>query len=242
MNELLFYDLKKTFNFADSIVSRVVSELGQRIVTGGYSCGDKLDDEVCLSDHYDVELSVINDAIEILVSKGLLEKRGDKGVRVRDHSNWSLLDSDVLAWQASAPFRVNFWNRLMDLRLAIEPKACWCAAKRGTSTDLLHIKEAQERMGRAKNSIKDFVVTDALFHQSILRAADNELFLGFEGVVFSALISSYNRSDDITGENEYVLPFHLAVTDAILAQDAETAAARMEKLLTAVKQQLGNNW
>ncbi len=45
-------------------------------------------------------------------------------------------------------------------------------------------------MEEGSESIEDFVVADALFHRAVLRAANNELLLSMEGVIFSALLSS----------------------------------------------------
>ena len=149
------------------------------------------------------------------------------------------MDSDVLAWHLSAPVSEDFLRQLMDLRFDIEPKASYWVAKRGSADGLEQINQAQERMEQEKGSLEDFIVADASFHQSLLRVANNELLQALEGVIFSALISSIRLTNTDPRENEDSLPFHRAVTDAILMGDADSAESRMEKLLDDTRQRLG---
>lgn len=239
MNEMLFYDLKGSAGLTHSLSTQIARELGRRIVARSYGSGDLIEDEGALAGHYRVSRSVIRDAVKILVGKGLLEVRRGIGTRVRERTNWGLLDDDVLAWHQSAPPRPDFLRQLMDLRLVIEPKAARWAAERGTEEGHVIIRQAQDRMEQEKGSIQDFVVADALFHRSILRAANNELLRSFEGVIFSALLGSIRLTNRDPRENEESIPFHRAVTEAILNRNTELAETRMERLLGDTQQRLG---
>lgn len=239
MNEMMFYDLKESSGLTHSLATQIARELGRRIVAGAYGPGDLLEDESALEDRYQVSRSVVRDAVKILVGKGLLEVRRGIGTRVRQRSSWGLLDDDVLAWHQSAPPRPDFLRQLIDFRLVIEPKAARWAAERGSAEAIALIEAAQNRMEQEKGSIEAFVVADADFHRSILRAADNELLSAMEGVIFSALLDSIRLTNKDPRENEDSIPFHRAVCEAIVARDGARAERSMEKLLGDASHRLG---
>jgi len=238
MNEMLYYDLKEVSGLSPSLATQIAREIGRRIVAGSYQVGDLLEDESALATRYQVSRSVIRDAVKILVGKGLLEVRRGVGTRVRERLRWGLLDDDVLAWHQSAPPSAEFLKQLMDLRLVIEPKAARWAAERGTDEGHALIAAAQDRMEQEKGSIEEFVIADALFHRSVLRASNNELLLSMEGVIYSALLSSIRLTNSDPRENERSIPFHRAVTDQILKRHGAKAESQMEKLLADANRRL----
>ena len=241
MNEMMFYDLRQSPGLARSLSMQIASELGRRIVAGNYEPGTLVEDELALAERYHVSRSVIRDASKILVGKGLIEVRRGIGTKVRDRSHWGLLDDDVLAWHQSVAPNGDFLRQLMDLRQVIEPKAARWAAERGTEEDHEQIKLAQIQMEEEKGSIEDFIVADAQFHRSILRATNNELLCAMEGMIFSALLSSIRLTNRDPRENEKSIPFHRAVTDAILARDVKNSEKQMEKLLADANLRLNEN-
>ena len=238
MNELLYYDLKETSGLTPSLATQIAREIGRRVVAGSHEVGGLLEDEAALAARYQVSRSVIRDAVKILVGKGLLEVRRGIGTRVRERARWGLLDDDVLAWHQSAPPSADFLRQLMDLRLVIEPKAARWAAERGTEEGHTLIASAQARMEAEKGAIEDFVVADALFHRSILRAANNELLQAMEGVIYSALLDSIRLTNSDPRENEESIPFHRAVTDQIIRRNGQKAEDQMEKLLADAHRRL----
>ena len=239
MSELIFYDLKQIAGLAPSLSAQVSRELGRRIVSGTYAPGDLVEDEAALAERYKVSRSVIRDAVKILVGKGLLEVRRGIGTRVRSRANWGLLDDDVLAWYQSAPPNGEILRQLMDIRLVFEPKAARWAADRATDEERAQIGTAIERMEDETASVEDFVIADAVFHRSILRAAHNEFLAAMEGVIFSALLSSIRLTNRDPRENEDSIPFHREVYEAIAVQDGERAERVMEMLLGDAGRRLG---
>ncbi|MCP4380732.1 MAG: FadR family transcriptional regulator [Hyphomicrobiales bacterium] len=239
MSELTFYDLKQAAGLAPSLSTQVAREIGRRIVSGTYAPGDLVEDEGALATRYQVSRSVIRDAVKILVGKGLLEVRRGIGTRVRSRTSWGLLDDDVLAWYQSAPPNAEFLRQLMDIRKVFEPKAARWAAERGTDADIADIEAAVGRMEDEKGSIEDFVIADALFHRSILRAAQNEFLAAMEGVIFSALLSSIRLTNRDPRENAESIPFHREVYEAIAAHDGDRAEQVMENLLEDATRRLG---
>ena len=238
MNELIYYDLKQISGLTGSLASQVSRELGRRIVAGIYIENDLIEDENTLSKRYQVSRSVVRDAVKILVGKGLLEVRRGIGTRVKPRIEWVLLDNDVLAWHQSAPFRMDFFKKLMEIRLIIEPNAARWASERGNNEKIREIELAQKKMEDEKGSIEDFVIADAQFHQSIIRAADNEILESMEGVIFSALLNSIRITNKDPRDNTDSIPFHSAVTNAIVNRNPDLAELNMKKLLGDAEKRL----
>ena len=94
-------------------------------------------------------------------------------------------------------------------------------------------------MEQEKGAIEDFIVADALFHRAILRAANNELLLSMEGVIYSALLSSIRLTNADPRDNDKSITFHRAVTDQILQRNGVKAESRMERLLADANRRLG---
>jgi len=240
MNELLYYDLKDSVGVAPGLSMQVSRELGRRIVGGHYRESDLIEDETKLASRFGVSKSVIREAVKLLVGKGLLEVRRGSGTRVRRRASWALLDDDVLAWHLSVEPKPEFLRQLMDIRRMMEPKAAAWAAMAGTREAHAEIEAAQQRMEAGSQSIEDFVIADAMFHRAILRAANNEILLSMEGVIFSALLSSIRLTNSDPRENAGSLPFHRAVVNAIKARNADLAEAEMTAHLVDTNDRLEN--
>ena len=231
MNELMFYDLKSSAGLTPSLCSQVVKEMGRRIVSGRYPTGSLVDDETTLSDRYQVSRTVIRDAVKVLVGKGLLDVRRGIGTRVRERKDWQLLDDDVLAWQLSAPPDKSTLLQLMEIRQVFEPQAARWAAMRALPGQVEDIRIASEEMRASICDSDKFVVADARFHRSVLRAANNEFLSAMEGVIFSTLLSSIRLTNQDQHGSEESLPLHDEVYAAIVCNDEVKAENTMKFLL-----------
>ncbi|MEM6460726.1 MAG: FadR/GntR family transcriptional regulator [Pseudomonadota bacterium] len=240
MTELLYYDLKDASGVVPGLATQVCRELGRRIVAGHFSEGMLIDDENRLCERYGVSKSVVREAVKLLVGKGLLDVRRGSGTRVRRRASWNLLDDDVLAWHQGIEPKPEFLRQLMDVRQMVEPNAAGWAAGTATVDQIERIRKAQSDMERAA-SIQDFVVADALFHRSILRASNNELLTAMEGVIFSALLSSIKiTNDDPLDNRERSLPLHREILKAIEAHDSEKATSAMRRHMADTYERLSN--
>ena len=238
MSELVYYDLKETANMTPRMPMQLARELGRRIVAGSIETGTMLDDENALAERYEVSRVVVRDAVKILVGKGLLDVRRGIGTRVRSRDRWILLDDDVLAWHLSAPPSSSFLAQLMEIRLAIEPKASRWAAERATPEQIIEIEKALQGMVDAASSSESFIIADALFHKAILKAANNEFLSGLEGVIYSALLVSVRITNKDPRDNGASIPFHRDVFEAIANKDGDLAEDLTQKLLSDASRRL----
>ena len=100
------------------LVDAVVHRIGRNIVSGQLKPGHTLPNESALCEQLGVSRSVLREAVRVLVSKGLLERKSRLGTRVRPPEAWSLLDSDVLDWLSAREPRDRFVRELFGLRRA----------------------------------------------------------------------------------------------------------------------------
>ncbi len=237
MSELIYYDLKETANMTPSLPVQMARELGRRIVAGSLAQDSLIDDEAALAERYKVSRVVVREAVKLLASKGLLSVRRGIGTKVLPRSRWNLLDDDVLAWHLSGTPSPDFLVQLMDIRLAVEPKASRWAAERADDDDLENIKSALDRMA-AETASENFIIADALFHKAILRAARNEILSSIEGVIYSALLVSVRITNKDPRENGASVPFHEDVYNAIADRDGDLAESLTAKLLQDANRRL----
>jgi len=126
----------------------IARKLGTAIVSGEYVPGDILSGEVAFSEALDVSRSAYREAVQVLVSKGLVESRPKAGTRILPRDRWNLLDPDVLAWAFAGEPDTHYVRSLFELRAIVEPAAAALAAERRDRAELKTMKDAVAAMRR----------------------------------------------------------------------------------------------
>ncbi len=221
------------------LVTTVAEAVGRRIVSGQIQPGETLPSQDGLSEELQVSRPVIREAAKVLESKGLLQSRPRTGMRVRNRSDWHLLDPSLLAWQAeSAVPDPAFIRNLLEVRFTVEPMAARLAAQRATQGDLSRIQRAldlmtaQTRRNQAQVSdLSRFIAADLEFHQGVLAAAHNELFLQIFAPISEVLKISDRYSSLVPGAKEDAMPIHAGVVQAIRQRNPSDAEQAMHQLV-----------
>jgi GntR family galactonate operon transcriptional repressor len=179
--------------------------------------------------------TVLREAIKVLAAKGLVESRPKTGTRVRPRQSWNLLDPDVLAWQQEGAPPAPFLRKLTEVRHIVEPAAAELAARRAGARELARMEEAYRDMESALDGrgidYDGFNLADMRFHRAILQACHNDLLEQMSAMVFGALLVSFRATSHLPGSARASLPKHLAILEAIRAQDARHAAQAMRRLV-----------
>ncbi len=113
---------------ADSILSMITIEKR-------FSIGDKLPNEIELSQELNVSRTTLREAIKILVAYNILEIRRGKGTYVTKKAFEQPQDLEQLC-----AVKVNAKD-LYEMRLIFEPEAAYLAAIRGTDAEIKRIYE-----------------------------------------------------------------------------------------------------
>ncbi|MGL4409465.1 FCD domain-containing protein [Zoogloea sp.] len=165
----------------------IAHELERRILEGALKPGDRLQPERELAVELGVSRPSLREAIQKLVSKGLLHSRQGGGTFVTDQLEAGFTDP----WQEMLRQHPNIQADLLEFRGLLESEAAALAARRATDTDLQRIENAYNRVealfaeGPGAAVFEEQVAADLAFHQAVAEAAHN--------VVFGHLTSSLFR-------------------------------------------------
>ena len=220
----------------------VVDTLGRKVVQGELAPGEVIDVD-SLEHEFAVSRSVVREAIRALAAKGLVDARPKHGTFVRDRSNWSLLDPDVLAWQADGSANAGLLIDLEEVRRIVEPQAARLASLRHNAHDLAAMEETLDRLANATRrdpGVRDYAEADVGFHSAILAASRNEILLQLTPVLEHALRL---RDSLVYGglgglDHAGTVAAHRAVLEAIASGDTDAAEARTRLLLSAASSDL----
>ncbi|WP_061934288.1 FadR/GntR family transcriptional regulator [Aureimonas sp. AU22] len=210
----------------------IAQEIGTAILTGVYAPGDLLANEVDFSERLSVSRTAYREAVRILAAKGLVSSRPKAGTRVNARSTWNFLDPDILRWIfENGPPPPAFVRELFELRRIVEPAAAGLAALRHTKGDLAELRAALDLMGRHGLGVEEGRNADRVFHETILRATQNEA-LGTlaSGIAAAVRWTTLFKSRDGRMPRDPV-PEHAKVLNAIATGDAEGARSAMENLV-----------
>nr|WP_193569968.1 FadR/GntR family transcriptional regulator [Luteibacter jiangsuensis] len=211
---------------ARNLHSQVVRELGQLIVSGKLAPGEGLPREETLAEQMQVSRTALREAMKVLVAKGLIESRQRTGARVRDVVHWKQLDPDVLAWRCALMPTESFVEKLVEMREVIEPAAAAAAARRRTPEQLADLKRAYGAMAAAVD-LDAWAEADLAFHETLLRATNNELIASLFSVIETALGTYFLLSARKAANFKAALPHHEKVYEAVRKRQPENARQAM---------------
>jgi len=212
------------------IHGQIVDELGRRIVTGEFAPGSVLPTEGDYSARLSVSRTSFREAIKMLAGKGLVESRPKTGTRVRQRSEWNMLDPDVTTWAFNAGPDKDYASAFFEFRGIIEPAAAAFAAERRDESDLAGMRRGLEGMETA-NSRDEWIGPDLKFHRAILVATGNELLISLGHLLEPALTRSFFIVNVDAARRKASMPLHRAVYTAIDRRDAPSARTAMKRLL-----------
>ncbi|GGY17809.1 FCD domain-containing protein [Paludibacterium paludis] len=214
----------------------IVEQLETRILDGVLKPGDRLPPERQLAEEFGVSRPSLREAIQRLVSRGLLISRQGGGTWVTDRLETAFSDP----WEALLHRHGELHEDLLEFRRVLEGTVARHAALRATDADLLRLDQCAEalREAYAGGDLARQAQADVTFHQAVGEASHNVLFAH----VMSSLLAMLQRhvKDNIAnlfavGEvSGALLAQHLAIWAAIRARDPDAAQRAAEEHLDFV--------
>lgn len=208
-----------------SLVAKITDRLSHEILSGAYQSLGLLPTEQKLILKYRVSRTVVREATKQLVSRGLAEIHHGLGVKIVNCLHRPLTQS--LGFRL--PNIKDRLEKLMEVRLLVEPAAARLAAKRATPHHLKVLREIQGRLVAASNA-SEAAEFDLQFHRVLSQAAGNEVIeLMLESV---ADLGCKSREVTISKVGpERAFEHHKQILVAIEERDAQAAERAMEKHL-----------
>jgi DNA-binding FadR family transcriptional regulator len=167
---------------ANALSVRIADQLTEMISQRRFQPGDKLPNELELSEELQVSRTTLREALRILTTRGLVEVRRGVGTFVT-RSRSIHADFDVLKIQNT---NVNAKD-LYEMRLMFEPQAAYYACLRASEEELETIfryGELDEEMILRRDPLWD--ESEQKFHNSIASATHNQFI--------TALLPIFNRA------------------------------------------------
>lgn len=207
----------------------IVHELERRILDGALKPGDRLPPERELSVELGVSRPSLREAIQKLVSKGMLFSRQGGGTYVTDQLDAGFTDP----WHNMLTQHPKLQDDLLEFRGMLEKEAARLAARRATDTDRQRIGEAYARVdalfaqGTSTAVLAQQVKADLAFHQAVAEAAHNAMIGHLTASLLKVINDHIDRNLRHLRRNEEdwgrLREQHRAVWEAI--RDADPTAA-----------------
>lgn len=207
-----------------NVLGHTLDLLGEGIVAGRFGAGGaNIPPEAGLCEAFGVSRTVVREAVKSLVAKGLVTTGPKVGTRVLPPEHWNWFDPDVVAWQVKAGLTREFLRDLQEMRRVVEPAAVRLAAERATPEDIAALETAYAGMKAAIEQGGDYVAHDLAFHQGLLRASHNRMFVQMSKAIGALLRTAFEISTSKPRGPATSLPLHRAVLDAVIARNPAQA-------------------
>ena len=159
---------------ADTILSMITIEKR-------FSAGDKLPNELDLSEELNVSRTTLREAIRILAAYDILEIQRGKGTFVTENALKQPQDFAPLS-----DIKVNAKD-LYEMRLIFEPEAAYFAALRGTDAEIKRILDYGSKIEDEILGHKDRTDNEHAFHKAIAQATHNEFMNKLMPILYQAI-------------------------------------------------------
>lgn len=219
---------------AGSLAETTAQHMMDAIIGNKISPDEPFPSQSQLCESFGVSRTVIREATQILVSKGILDVQHGKRITIRPPSHEQIAESVSLAFRRS---NVSVFD-VLELRKILEVEAAALAAQRAEDDDLKRMGEALQEMERFYGEKKGYVDADVEFHRAIFAAARQPAL----DLVLSSLSDYLFRSRELSFQGpqnlKRVLNAHQLVYRAIADKDAAAARDAMRRHLEETEEDL----
>ncbi|MBM9603695.1 FadR/GntR family transcriptional regulator [Desulfopila inferna] len=209
------------------ISDQVFEQIRELIYKGAFKPGQQITPERNLAASMQVSRTSVRNAINKLVTMGLLEHRQGQGTFVASPENrrGNLLAAAMATEEATL-------DDLLEVRLGLEANAAELAARRATETDLLSIEKSLKEMEEdIKSEGHISTNADAAFHMAVTFATKNPVLIhlmrNFYDFLFIGIKQNLTHMYQVQGEHENILDHHKSVYDMIRKRKSKEAGDMM---------------
>ncbi|GKX30798.1 GntR family transcriptional regulator [Vallitalea longa] len=197
---------------------KVANTIKKMIIDKKLKPGDKLANEIDLTNELNVSRSTVREAIKILVSTNILEVRRGKGTFVSENPG---LYKDPLG--VCFMDKKNLLKDLYESRLIIEPGICALAAIRATKGNILQLENSYINIKKEILNNIDHTETDIQFHNIIANSSQNPIINRILPIINEGIQEGYKETKDIRESGDTVLYHHGKILEAIKSRNPELA-------------------
>jgi DNA-binding FadR family transcriptional regulator len=203
----------------------LLSELAAYLFSFSNAGNSRTPSERELAEHFGVSRGQIREALAILESMRIVERRAKSGIYLT--TNQASVEAMALFARAGLPLDPVHIYEAVELRKIHEIKAAELACSRATEENFAALREILDRSQRRIDAGEPIQWEDRDFHLEIVRATKNSIFLrvcSLYYVLGEARLPIY-FSEQERGRRSHAE--HLQIFDAILRRDGNLAQALM---------------
>ncbi|MDX2381276.1 MAG: FCD domain-containing protein [Acidimicrobiia bacterium] len=224
----------------ETVSSQIRGQLLERITTGELAPGSKMPSERDLSERFEVARTSVREAMQGLLSMGVVERRGN-----RSYVAERLPDVVV---EPSGDGKT-FVAELFETRRVLEVPVFQMAAERAREDERARIAALAVRF-EASLDIGEFRRLDREFHTTVAAACGNPLLIElygkvldqlFRSVEFFTLLSAESNQPEVARIIAESSEAHRRIAAAFSARDAAGVRAAAEAHLDAVEHSMVDN-
>lgn len=221
--------MNRVKRLSDSIADDILSMI---TIEKRFFPGDKLPNEIELSEELSISRTTLREAIRILVTNGILEIKRGRGTFVKKDFNVS---HTMQSLKNLSNARINAKD-LYEMRLIFEPEAAYYATIRATDAELQRILEYGQQIEQKIKLGKDRTDVEQKFHKSISKATHNEFMDKLMPVIFQAIDKGVMLSQKNKRAVKDTISDHKMIMEFMEARNPEGARSAMKiHILHAMK-------
>jgi GntR family transcriptional regulator, transcriptional repressor for pyruvate dehydrogenase complex len=160
-----------------TLSQQVAASLVERILLERFLPGDPLPAAGELAREFGVSRPVVREALKEVVALGMVESRQGRYSRVTERSAWNDLSPAVMSARLAVGAVEDIIGDTLELRRVIETEAAALAAVRASEDDLERMRTEIAALDRSLEDDDAYIAHDLAFHDAVLRATNNRLFL-----------------------------------------------------------------
>ena len=195
--------------------SEVFERLKSLIVSGKLTEGEKIPSENQLSVSLKVSRVIIRDALEELRRQHYIVTYRGKGSYVANAKNFKTPRKMSLTFKE--------FKDVMELRAAIEYAAIRTATAMASDEQLTRISDVARQMAECIDDVSLFTRYDYMFHNAILEASGNSLFIRIMEQHENEIFSCLEAMNILEESRQWAVDLHMEIADKISHRDSRTA-------------------
>ena len=224
----------------------IAEHLAEAIFAGRYQPGDFVPRELDLCKQFSVNRSAVRSDLRQLVDAGIIERISGHGSKVREYSEWHILDPQVTDWltRYAAP-NPDIQREILAFRLDVEPYVAMTAAKRAKARDLVAIEEAFEGLGQnLRNATSEeerrlHSECDVAFHEAIFKATHNIVWAQLSSILRPSIYLLISMANESATDSEESLERHRQLMESIRLRRPREAFLAAQAVLAGTAAALG---
>jgi GntR family transcriptional regulator, transcriptional repressor for pyruvate dehydrogenase complex len=176
-------------------------------------------------EEYGVGRNSVREAVQALVTLGLVEVRPGRGATVIGIESENALDPETLA----ALLKEEAVDDLCAFRRLLEAETSACAAVHATDADIAEIARWKEAFEQAYAHGAPASSADDAFHAAIARASHNSVYATMLDAVSVLIANARRLTEAVPWAVPRAVEDHDRIVKAIRARDADAAADAMRR-------------